>query len=232
MIPELVSEINKKLDICIANIAELGKPRKTPTAQFALMSEIASTYSRMAGSAVVGHYNGLEDNSMYARKLIRDDLEAFEQRMRKEGCQIAFQTGAQDALLIDTKETTEWAAKILEVPTYAWIQKTIKGVRAKEDKDEINPEVKARLFHDQTKSWEWIAEEGLAAAEGTVASVSKLLLEAACPDQLLRSKLDAWLQPDIQRSIDAARHELRLLLSDERNGVVTLNPLKVTKQNI
>jgi hypothetical protein len=196
--PELILEIDKKLSDCIGSINRLGEERSTPSAQFAMVNRIATNYSKMACGAVDGHYKSLSNEKLYARKLIRDNLDAFQSQMQKHGFQKPFRTGKQDADLIDSAAAADWAPKLLEVDTYDWIRRSIKGFRALEDRDEVNPEVKARLWHEQTASWEKISSDALSIVEQTVDSVNTLLFQEACPDKTLLPKLLLWLHDDFR----------------------------------
>lgn len=229
-IPQLLSDIDKKLNKCVTRIDQLGEPRTTPTAQYAMINKIATNYSRMASGAIDGHYKNLEDEKTYARKLIRDELDAFQIQMQQRGFQKAFQTADQDARVIKSTDADGWTAKFMAVPTYAWIREGVKGFRAMEDGDEVNPDVKAYLWKQQIVSWHEISSDALSAVERTVESVNRALFAKACPDKDILRKLLSWLQDDFQAASKEAKYELKRILEDEKGGLMTLNPLKMAMQ--
>ncbi|RDW78264.1 hypothetical protein BP5796_06116 [Coleophoma crateriformis] len=230
-IPELISEIQHKLDICMARINELGEPRDTNQAQFNLVNGIAVKYSQMAYGALNGQYKSLSKDKLFARKLIRDDLDLFHANMVAKGLQKPFSTEIQDARVIASLSEDDWAASIMEIPTYKWIHETINRYRGKEDAGDVNPEVKNELWKQQTASWTGIATQILGHIEQTVHGVHTAILAEACPEKDQRSKMQDWLQDASIEASEAARTELKRLIGDERDAqVFTLNPAKMERQ--
>jgi hypothetical protein len=224
-IPEMMSEIQVKLDACVSRINQLGEPRTTNQAQFTLVNRIATKYSEMAQGALNGNYKNLKDDTMFARKLIKDDLEAFQMAMARDGLKEQWSTGDSDAS-ITTSESEQWPERFKGIPIYNWIDSAIRRNRGKEDVGEINPMVKSQLWKEQTISWKQISEEMLSKVEHTVESVSRALLECACPDPYLRLKLQTWLREDLE-AFDKARDELHLILMNEQEAdLFTLHPIK------
>lgn len=229
-IPGLIIDIDEKLKKCTTRLEQLGEPRTTATAQYAMINKIATNYSRMASGAVDGHYKSLKSEEMYARKLIRDALDAFQVQMQERGFQNPFRKADQDAELIRSTDLEGWTANFMDVPTYAWIREGVKGFRAMEDGDEVNPDVKAHLWKQQIVSWNEISSEALSAIERTVESVNRALFATACPDKDILRKLLLWLQDDFRAASQDAKYELKHLLEDEKGGLMTLNPLKLANQ--
>jgi hypothetical protein len=91
-IPAMLCDIQDKLDECIQEIDRLGEPRTDNQAQFTLVNKIAARYSAMAEGALNGHYEVLSDEKLFARKLIRDDLESFQESMAVGGLNVPFGT--------------------------------------------------------------------------------------------------------------------------------------------
>lgn len=230
-IPDLLAEIDKELDACVGRIEQLGEPRNTSTAQFAMISKIATRYSEMASGAVDGHYKRLRGPDMYARKLIRDNLDVFQGCMRHEGVQKQFRTCGEDANLLKDIDQGKWSATLFSVPIYAWIREAIQAYRAMEDGDEVNPEVKGHLWKQQITSWTSISTDSLTTIEMTVDSVNQALFAAACPDKDQRAKLLLWLDDDFRAASTAAKDELKRLVEDENGSVMTYNPLRVENQS-
>jgi hypothetical protein len=229
-IPELMSEIQTKLDTCVFRINQLGKPRSTNQAQFSSVNGIATKYTEMSQGALNGYYKYLKNEAMFARKRIKDDLEAFQTAMTKYGLKEPFSTGFSDANIISNADENQWPEKFKEITIYKWISATIRSYRGKEDPGEINPIVKSELWKQQTVSWKQIAEEALTKIERTVESVNRALLEDVCPDADLRLKLQTLLQKDL-KAFDDAKEELQRLLENEQEAdLFTLHPVRQEKQ--
>lgn len=230
-IPKMLREIQDKLDKCMQEINKLGEPRTDNQAQFTLVNKIAARYSAMAEGALNGHYEILSDQKLFARKLIRDDLEAFQQAMAAGGLQVPFGTSDLDAELLVNTEEHQWTERFRSSPTYSWINLAIKSFRGKEDAGEVNPEVKDQLWKQQTASWNDIASKALKNVEETIESINANLFQEACPDELLRLRLRTWLQDEFQKTSAQATSELQELVNNELHAhLYTLHPNKIKKQ--
>lgn len=228
-IPEMMSDIQEKLDACVSRINQLGDPRTTNQAQFTSVNRIATKYSEMAQDALNGNYKNLKNDTMFARKRIKDDLEEFQMAMARDGLKEQWSTGDSDAYIITT-EPEEWPERFKGIPIYNWIDAAIRRNRGKEDVGEINPMVKSQLWKEQTISWKQISEQRLTKVEQIVESVSRAILECACPDTKLRLKLQTWLREDLD-AFDKAREELQLILMNEQEAdLFTLHPIRQEKK--
>jgi hypothetical protein len=184
----------------------------------------------MSQGALNGQYKVLKNETMFARKLIKDNLEEFQRVMIKDGLKEPFSSGIADANIAANVVEDQWPEKFKEVPIYNWISATIRSYRGKEDPGEINPIVKGELWKQQTVSWKRIGEEALTKIEHTVESVNRALFECACPDADLRLKVQALLQEDL-KAFDDAKDELKRLLENEQEAdLFTLNPIRQQKQ--
>lgn len=218
-IPELISEIQSKLNACLGQIEQLGQPRTTNQAQFTIVNKIATTYSTIARGAVEGYYEGISDSKQFARQRIRAELKSFKDEMDASGKTRPFNTSDQDAKLVAPCTTdNEWARALLLDPTYSWVRSAIQEYRGKEDAGEVNPIVKSQLWREQTSGWKMIAFNALERAERTIDEVNVSLFEKICPDVRLRVKLQSWLYDDFQEAIRDARAELKGLLESETAG--------------
>jgi hypothetical protein len=228
----ILGAIQVKLDECNQKIDRLGEPRTDNQAQFTLVNRVAARYSAMAEGALNGHYEILSDEKLFARKLIRDDLEAFQKAMATRGLKVPFSTSVMDAeLLIDAGED-QYAEKFMLSPIYKWISSAIRDYRGKEDIGEVNPEVKGQLWKKQTASWQGIASQALDNVEKTIDSVNAVLFQEACPDGRLRPRLQIWLQDEFRKTSAQARVELQHLIDNELHAhLFTLHPNKKAKQN-
>ncbi|KUJ23896.1 uncharacterized protein LY89DRAFT_726947 [Mollisia scopiformis] len=226
-IPDLIFEIQSKLDECLLQIQQLGEPRATNQAQFTIVNKIATEYSKGAAGAVNGHYEELTLDKQFARKLIRDNLDSFKADMVARGLKIPFITSKQDAVAVSKcTHESEWGPKLLE--NYSWVQACINNYRGKEDIGEVNSIVKSQLWKQQVASWEEIASNALNLVERTVENVTSSLFEKVCSDESLRLKLRVWLQDDVQKAAENARIELQRLIASERDGqLFTLHPMMV-----
>ncbi|KFY43146.1 hypothetical protein V495_04136 [Pseudogymnoascus sp. VKM F-4514 (FW-929)] len=231
--PGLLLEIETKLDRCITHIDQLGPPRTTNQAQFVLINQIAMAYSKMTEAALDGRYEIVNDEKLFARRLIRSCLQDFYDSMDKEGLKVPFRDSTEDAKLIGTIPDVEWPGVLLATPTYSWIQEAIERYRGKEDADEVNLPVKTLLWKQQMANWKHIAISALRNVQKTVDSVSSGIIKAACPDKDLGVKLQQWLQDDFAKSSRNAKDELRRLLDDEEGASLhTLNPLRQEKRQL
>ncbi|KAE9366660.1 P-loop containing nucleoside triphosphate hydrolase protein [Stipitochalara longipes BDJ] len=230
-IPAMICDIQDKLDECIQEINKLGEPRTDNQARFTLVNKIAARYSAMAEGALNGRYEVLSSEKMFARKLIRDNLESFQKDMANGGLNVPFGKPDMDAKIFAHIEEPNWAQKLTELPIYALISSAIKKYRAKEDIGEVNPEVKDHLWREQTTNWNKIAAQSLDKVERTIESVNAILFQEACPDNLLRSNLQIWLQDEFRKASLEAREEMERLIANEKHDhLFTLHPLKRERQ--
>ncbi|KAN0092307.1 P-loop containing nucleoside triphosphate hydrolase protein [Hyaloscypha variabilis] len=231
-VPKLLPEIQAKLDKCVRDINVLGEARTSNQAQYNSINKIATKYSLMAQGALNGHYDVVpQDTNFYARKLIRDDLDNFQREMVSKGPTKAFRRSEDDADVVAFTVPEEWANKILGLDGYKWIRDAIQKYRAKEDVGEINPEVKNQLWKEQTVSWKETASEWFRRVEETIDLVNSKLFEEACSDEELRAKLQSWLLPEFEKSIEDARAEMERIVLNERDAhLFTLHPSKAERQ--
>lgn len=231
-IPGILGAIQVKLDECNQKIDRLGEPRTDNQAQFTLVNRVAARYSAMAEGALNGHYEILSDEKLFARKLIRDDLEAFQEAMATGGLKVPFSTSDMDTELLVGATPDQYDERFMSSPIYAWISSAIKDYRGKEEIGEVNPEVKDQLWKKQTASWQGIASQALDNVEKTIDSVNAVLFQEACPDGRLRPRLQIWLQDGFRKISAQARVELQHLIENELHAhLFTLHPQKKAKQN-
>jgi len=231
-IPKILGAIQVKLDECNQELDGLGEPRADNQAQFTLVNRVAARYSAMAEGALNGHYEILSDEKLFARKLIRDNLEAFQEAMATGGLKVPFSTSDMDSELLVGAAEDQYAERFMLSPIYAWISSAIRDYRGKEDIGEVNPEVKDQLWKKQTASWQGIASQALDNVDKTIESVNAVLFQEACPDKRLRPRLQIWLQDEFRKASAHARVELQHLIENELHAhLFTLHPLKKAKQN-
>lgn len=225
--PGLLLEIETKLDRCITQIDQLGPPRTTNQAQFVLVNQIAMAYSKLAEAAIDGRYEIVNDEKLFARKLIRSGLLEFYDSMEKGACKVPFRASEEDAELLGNNiPSCKWPEILLATPTYSWIHQAIERYRGKEDADEVNFPVKTLLWKQQMRYWQQFARSALQNIQKTVDSVSAGIFKAACPDKDVGVKLQQWLQDDFAKASKNAKDELQRLLNDEEGAsLYTLNPL-------
>ena len=181
--PGLLLEIETKLDRCITHIDQLGPPRTTNQAQFVLINRIAMAYSKLAEAAIDGRYEIINDEKLFARRLIRTGLQDFYDSMYKGGHKVPFRASKEDAELLGRTPELEWPGALLATPTYSWIQEAIERYRGKEDADEVNLPVKTLLWKQQMANWKHIAISALQNVQKTVDSVRAGIFKAACPNK-------------------------------------------------
>ncbi|KAH8802678.1 P-loop containing nucleoside triphosphate hydrolase protein [Xylogone sp. PMI_703] len=231
-IPKLVNEIDRVLSVCLQNISALGPSRLTSNEQYVLLTKIATKYSRMSEGALRGHYWETTDLNMRARKLIRDDLDALRSAMQEKGLLYPFRDEREDAKVLETNPDPEvWQKRLLEIDTYEWIQKAMKEYRAIEFDNEVNLDVRERLWLEQIANWPKISFAALRQAENTVSLVNGALFREACPDTDLRANIQKWLQDEFSRAVKDAELELQRLIDDEREAqLLTLHPWRSFRQ--
>ncbi|ESZ98356.1 hypothetical protein SBOR_1234 [Sclerotinia borealis F-4128] len=224
-IPSLLSEIKAKLVSCNNDISKLGPPCNTNVEQFALMNGIARRYSRLVENSLNGNYRGLIQPDTFARKLIRDGLDKFNDTLQAEGPVKPFVTYTAEAKLIPGEDGMTWPEKLMKDSTYGWIRQVIESFRGTEFPGDLNPLVIDFLWKKQTTGWKAIAEAALANAESMVDRVNEVLFQSVCSDDDLRVKLRDWLHADFQKASNDAARELERLIADEIDGhLFTLHP--------
>ncbi|KFY11918.1 hypothetical protein V491_06997 [Pseudogymnoascus sp. VKM F-3775] len=224
--PDLLLEIKTKLNRCITQINQLGPPRTTNQAQFVHVNQIAMAYSKLAEAAIDGRYEIVDDEKLFARKLIRSGLLAFYDSMEKGAHKVPFRAPEEDDELLGDTPEAKWPQALLATPTYSWIHQAIERYRGKEDEDEVNLPVKTLLWKQQIGYWQDFARSALRNIQEIVDSVSAGIFKAACSDEGLGVKLQQWLQDDFAKASKDAKDELQRLLDDEEGAsLYTLNPL-------
>ncbi|KFY83544.1 hypothetical protein V498_07992 [Pseudogymnoascus sp. VKM F-4517 (FW-2822)] len=229
-LPDVLHEIQTKLDICITRIGLLGS--RTPNeAQFVLINRVATEYSKMAEDALSGQYKIVTDKKLFARTHIRSNLNEFYNCMEKGGIKFPFNTpNSITSLFLD--ETVVWE-KLEKDPAYIWIWKAIASYRGKEQSHEVSLSVKTLLWKQQVSSWEGIAYNALQKFQTTLDSVHDRIFEVACPDKILRTKLRQWVKHDLMKALEAAKEELQCLLNDEENSsLFTFSPERRLKREL
>ena len=226
-IPKLVSEIQTRLDQCLAYMEELGPPRHTDYAQYTLITSIATKYSKMAENSLDGRYRNLPSD-LRSRMLIRQKLERFQQILTDRGPAKPFRTDFKaDGMRIGKLPLQEWAGTVMQIPIYEWISQAIKTYRGNELDGDVNPDVKDILFKKQIINWTGMATDALNEIERAIESINASLFKEACPDSELRSRLRSWLAEDFGIASREAKNELDRLFEDEITGhISTLHPYR------
>lgn len=87
----------------------------------------------------------------------------------------------------------------------------------------MNPSVLETLFKHQTSKWQGIAEVHIDEVVEVIQNCNDVFFKDICPDENVREKIRARVDPDIDSSFHAAREELDILLRDERQGPLLTN---------
>lgn len=230
-LPNVLHEIQTKLDRCITGIDQIG-PRTPNEAQLVLINQVATEYSKMAEDALSGQYKIVNDKKLFTRMYIRSNLDEFYTSMGKDGVKIPFKTPRGVGSLVYPERATVWQ-KLDEEKVYVWIREAIKSYRGKEQSHEVNLSVKTLLWKEQMSSWEGIALSALQSVQTTLDLAHGRIFEVACPDKILRIKLRLWVKHDLMKASEAAKEELQRLLNDEENSsFFTFNPAREQKRQL
>jgi hypothetical protein len=212
-IPELIPEIKEQLSSCKKSLAQLGKPRGSPSEQLECMVALASTFSRFTEDALDGYYHNLPDHdSAKLRKIVQDNLEEF-----KDSMEDSYLTALPDlcrTILTSLNDET-WRSSILEDHNLKYIETIIQANRGREFSDEVNQNVMSVLWLGGTQEWKSMASDLIENLGSGLMETMKLLVKEATAEQELQSNTIDWLSSHLPTATASATDELSKVLSDE-----------------
>lgn len=212
-IPELIPEIKEQLSSCEKSLAQLGKPRGSPSEQLECMVALASNFSRLAEDALDGYYHNLPNHkSAKLRKIVQDNLEEFRDSMRDS--YLAALPGLSSTIPSSPDDDT-WRSSILGNRNLKYIAKVIQDNRGREFSDEVNQNVMSVLWLNETKNWKLKASDLIENLGSGIMKTMKLLVEEATAEQELQSNTVDWLSSYLPPTTASATNELSKVLSDE-----------------
>ncbi|KAI9647787.1 hypothetical protein NHQ30_004175 [Ciborinia camelliae] len=226
-IPELIPEIQARLNKVKNRIEGLGSPRTTPESQINCLVKLATKYYSYAADAIDGNNDRLPCycKEVKIRRIFRDELEDFRDRMHSD-YQERFNC-TRPAFGLDSDDEKTWERSILKNAYLAEIQKCIMDNRGKE-MDEVNTAVLRGLWAERTPKWKVQTQITIQNCIASIDQAVEALLVAICEEDSLRNNIKMWLAEDTTAIFKNANDELDRLLHDERSGlIVTLNKWRV-----
>ncbi|KAF7861493.1 hypothetical protein EAF04_008056 [Stromatinia cepivora] len=229
-IPQLIPEIEKRLEAAEARIEGLGPPRITPESQMNCLVNLATKYSLHAADAIDGHNDRLPVScaEVKIRKIVRDALDDF-----RDGMMSVYEDRFncnRPAFSLESDEERTWERSILRNKYLAEIGKCINDNRGKEMADEVNTAVLRSLWCELTPDWRTQTQKLVDHLIKAIGKSVECLLRAICDEEYLRINIQNLLEEDKTNVHSDAIHELDLLLTDEKSGlIVTLNKWNIVR---
>ncbi|CAD6444695.1 efc73118-0493-4721-8e7d-af57daba8c5e [Sclerotinia trifoliorum] len=229
-IPQLIPEIEKRLEAAEAKIQGLGQPRTTPESQMNCLVNLATKYSLHAADAIDGHNDRLPVScaEVKIRKIVRDALDEFRDRMTAV-YEERFNFN-RPAFSLESEEERTWERSILRNKYFTEISKCINDNRGMEMADEVNTAVLRSLWCGITPDWREQTQKLIEHLIKAIGKSVECLLHAICDEQSLRLNIQNLLEEDKKIIQSDAMRELEHLLNDEKSGlIVTLNKWNVRR---
>lgn len=224
-IPKLIPEIKEKIANCTSELKLLGHACGTRSEQLDCMIALATKFSSSSENALNGQYQTLPDTqNAKVRKLFQDALDKLQLDMRRD-CAEYFNFDEDGNNLLCSEQESEWEDNILEHRIFQKIYDAIRVNRGKEFAEEVNnPCVLSLLWNDKTESW---TEKVTALIDNFAKSISMattIFLKTICLDEDLQKNTQRWLLGHLPLVVELAKKELYTIISDEANGIWTMNP--------
>ncbi|APA11567.1 hypothetical protein sscle_08g063370 [Sclerotinia sclerotiorum 1980 UF-70] len=229
-IPQLIPEIEKRLQAAEARIKGLGLPRTTPESQMNCLVNLATKYSLHAADAIDGHNDRLPVScaEVKIRKIVRDALNDFRDKM------IAVYEERfnfnRPAFSLESEEERTWERSILKNKYLSEIANCINDNRGMEMADEVNTAVLRSLWCGITPDWREQTQKLIEHLIKAIGKSVEFLLRAICDEESLRLNIQSLLEEDKKKIQSDALRELEHLLNDEKSGlIVTLGKWNVRR---
>lgn len=158
-LPRLQNDLDNALDMAEKELELLGKPRATVAECRAFLGDMSMKFYELCRAGVNGHYEddwfetgkkiGGEIPKQRIRALVQGENRSFEEDIRKRGHKyhLHFQDGMDPQPYAGLKILTEDQA-------LQWVKETLRRCRGKELLGNINSNVIAELFWEQSEVWE------------------------------------------------------------------------------
>ncbi|KAJ8067433.1 hypothetical protein OCU04_004779 [Sclerotinia nivalis] len=229
-IPQLIPEIEKRLEAAEARIKGLGPPRITPESQMNCLVNLATKYALHAADAIDGHNDRLPVScaEVKIRKIVRDALDDFRDGMlsvyeEQFNCN-------RPAFSLESEDEITWERSIFRNKYLADIGKCINDNRGMEMADEVNTAVLRSLWSELTPDWREQTQKLIDHLIKAIGKSVECLLHAICDEESLRLNIQTLLEEDKTTVHSDAIRELDNLLNDENSGlIVTLNKWNVRR---
>jgi hypothetical protein len=193
-------------------LKRMGDSRDNPKDQRVYLSEIQSLYEREVSRSLNGDYRWPKDPShvSHLRYHIEGFNEEFEKDIENKGHTYDWQLHKDQ----DAKEDPNQLEGVPKSGIFAWILQTWDYMIGSEVKGDIPPNLKKKLFEEQTETWEVRSKSYLEKVVRAIRKCNEDLFKEACKDHALRMKIQDLLEPLETKAFEAAEAELQNILGD------------------
>ncbi|KAA8647165.1 uncharacterized protein ATNIH1004_005853 [Aspergillus tanneri] len=240
-LPDLITDINNKVDDRLQKLDKLGPPRTTLQQQKGFLLKISSRFERITAQALNGMYDdeffgGFDQNSHVQdfrrlRAVIRSLNEDFAEAMEIRGCrrhilESMFDTGPNIHVSPSNQYLEGW--KPTTVPRYQLEEEVTEQARKSrgiELPGSPNQLLVGSLFRDQSKPWEEIAQRHLLVVWRTVRYFVSEVLQHLTDEHTYTALIGAQVDPELNRMQQTLLDKLAELTAHLKSG----HPLPVGK---
>ncbi|SLM33571.1 P-loop containing nucleoside triphosphate hydrolase [Lasallia pustulata] len=219
--PFIRKEIEAQFLRSSKSLEQLGAPRHTAHEQVQYLIKLTTAYQELVRKNLDGHYESSEHDPSKLRMHVQNAGDKFSERMLKDGCAMRFKTVEEDFVVADGNLGAPIAED--EDDIYGEISKLWRLNRGPELPGHLNPSVMETLFKHQTSPWQEIAGAHIEEIIGIIRECNNVLFRKVCTDEIVRDKIRARIDPQLDLSFKAAKKELGRLLKDEREGHLLTN---------
>ena len=204
------------------SMEQLGTPRQTAHEQVQYLIKLTTAYQELVRKNLNGQYETSGHDPSKLRMHVQNAGDRFSERMLKDGCAMRFKTVEEDFMVADGDLG---APPIFYYGNdiYKEISKLWRLNRGPELPGHVNPSVVETLFKHQTSPWLEIAGAHMDEIITIIGECNHALFREVCTDAIVRDKIRARIDPQMDVSFEAAKKELRRLLEDEREGPLLTN---------
>jgi hypothetical protein len=229
-LPFLISDIEIGVEECNGRLQKLGEPRNTTADQRRYLTSISSSFQKLVIAATEGEYSdsffegpdSLEWWPKRLRAVIHGLNEEFAESMYKRGHRRRL-IGSSSAFYLGGNEDSE---SISRSDLITEIKEEARKSRGKELPGFPNAQLVGKLFRDQSKPWEDIANDHVKSVWNTVKSFLKIALGHLTSDNTFKTVSRELIDPWMEQNDDSLRQMLGVLLKPHKRGhPITYHPL-------
>ncbi|KAJ5766695.1 uncharacterized protein N7511_004311 [Penicillium nucicola] len=214
--PAVIKDIENLSRQTEKDLELLGFSRQTATDQRRFLMRLINAYQSQVHNALGGRYDeNLDTQSpLKLRMLVRKYNDYFALLMSRKGHAKIFRT-------VDGKIDSDFKRQEGEKENiYDWIRCYYVDSRGPELPGVVNPVVIENMFRQQSSPWESIGQTYINTIVKVVHDFNDHVLALIAPEDEVRTKLQALLLQQKQRTQHEALNKLQQILKDERGGVL------------
>ncbi|MCJ1250724.1 hypothetical protein MMC30_007952 [Trapelia coarctata] len=218
--PAIEREIEASYSTAVKALDALGAPHQTSQELTQYLVRLAVDYQSEVSNSLEGRYSEEDMHPSKLRMHTQSASDAFNNFMHTMGNSMRFNS-ADDDIVAPNPFGTQRAPDKNDI--YREILEQWRLFRGPELPGLVNLVVLERLFNQQARPWDDIANGHLASIFAKISGCNHALFDKVCPDAHVCEKIRSRIQPFIAVAYNKAHAELAALLKDERSGHLFTN---------